>query len=780
MGQSYNRRISLTIDINGKTVQNSVKAIRGEMQHLINSQAKMTIGSKEYVKASRDIASLNGILKQHRETIGQLQTPLQKVIGFAKGLLPAFGAAALIGGIKSIFTNVIQVRKEFEKYEAVLTNSLGSNKAARKEMQMLQDFAAETPFALTELTGAFVKLTNYGLQPTREEMRKYGDIASSVGKGFDQFAEAMADAATGEFERLKEFGIKAKKEGDKITFTFKEQSTVVDNNATSIKNYISGLGDLQGVSGSMAAIAETLGGKMSNMGDAWDGLMNTLGAGSSGVMVTVITWMTSFVNMLDGAFKSIEQIKQAVSDGIVGDGVKNGIDEINTITNRLIQTGTARSDAEKKARELYFESIDGQITKAKELAHSLDEIDREKGYKMLDQLEGEREGVTAHYKKLDEIQSKVNGEILQKQQKERQEYAEKMSKSLSDFLEKDAIAQRDAINKYFKETGEGAFDAFMAAIEEKQKSKTVDFSLIPDMPEETDQQEPTLDYAVQKYQESVEYQLLLNETLHENGLRGEQEYQDELSRLTKAGEDDRSAIKEGSIQKAQQFAQLGASFVSALMDMELAAAGENEEKKAAIRKKYARVQFLVSASQIIVDTASAIMKALAQLGPIAGTIAAGIIGATGAAQLGTAYAQMSAVKGYESGGFTNGDRIYRAGEDGKEEWIAPNWMLKHPATANLIADMERWRQNPVTVSSGAIETSRQFSGSMSRSTTAPNAATNREIIVQTSNDPELKKVLEENTKAIKSILVWKPSISIEMYERKREMWDYINKHRGLQ
>ena len=35
-----------------------------------------------------------------------------------------------------------------------------------------------------------------------------------MGKDLSQMIEAVADATTGEFERLKEFGIKAGKEGD--------------------------------------------------------------------------------------------------------------------------------------------------------------------------------------------------------------------------------------------------------------------------------------------------------------------------------------------------------------------------------------------------------------------------------------------------------------------------------------------------------------------------------------------------------------------------------------
>ena len=219
----------------------------------------------------RDLARMEKAVKgSAKKSEGAMSAGMKKIGG---AIAAAFSVQAVIGFSKA----VIEVRSEFEKFEAVLTNTLGSSGAAKLALLDIKEMAARTPFSVAELSGAFVKLTNYGLQPSMESMRQYGDLASSVGKGFDQLAEAVADATTGEFERLKEFGIKASKQGDKVTFTFKEQATTVDFTTKAIEEYIKGLGDLKGVSGSMAAISETLGGKVSNLGDKWDSLLNTIG-----------------------------------------------------------------------------------------------------------------------------------------------------------------------------------------------------------------------------------------------------------------------------------------------------------------------------------------------------------------------------------------------------------------------------------------------------------------------------------------------------------------------
>lgn len=219
----------------------------------------------------RDLARMEGAVKGSAKKSETAMSGGMKKIGGA--IAAAFSVQAVIGFSRA----VIEVRSEFEKFEAVLTNTLGSSGAAKLALLDIKEMAARTPFSVAELSGAFVKLTNYGLKPSMESMRQYGDLASSVGQGFDQLAEAVADATTGEFERLKAFGIKASKEGDKVTFTFKEQATTVDFTTKAIENYVKGLGDMRGVSGSMAAISETLGGKVSNLGDKWDSLLNTVG-----------------------------------------------------------------------------------------------------------------------------------------------------------------------------------------------------------------------------------------------------------------------------------------------------------------------------------------------------------------------------------------------------------------------------------------------------------------------------------------------------------------------
>ena len=235
-------------------------------------------------------------------------TDLNKSIVSTAANILSIGAAAAY--IKSLATNVLNTRAEFQKFEAVLTNTLGSNSLAQTALKNIQEFAAKTPFGVKELTESFVKLANTGFKPTTVELTKLGDLASSQGKSFDMLTEAVIDAQTGEFERLKEFGIRASKAGDQVTLSFKDQKVQVDNNNESIRNAIVAFGDLEGVAGGMAAISETLGGKISNLDDNIDALYNNLGENTEGVFGVVIDALNTMLGTVNEASSAINEMRR--------------------------------------------------------------------------------------------------------------------------------------------------------------------------------------------------------------------------------------------------------------------------------------------------------------------------------------------------------------------------------------------------------------------------------------------------------------------------------------
>lgn len=149
--------------------------------------------------------------------------------------------------------------------------------------------------------------------------------------------------------------------------------------------------------------------------------------------------------------------------------------------------------------------------------------------------------------------------------------------------------------------------------------------------------------------------------------------------------------KESFMKQAQYYTNLFSNAVTSLQNAEMAnvdakydaeikaaegntALQEKLEKKKAneklkIQKKYADVNFAMQVAQIISNTAVSIMKAYSEMGPIAGSIAAALMGVTGAAQLAVANAERQKVKrmtlnGSASGTSSAGSRVASGRESG--------------------------------------------------------------------------------------------------------------------
>lgn len=222
--------------------------------------------------------------------------------------------------------------------------------------------------------------------------------------------------------------------------------------------------------------------------------------------------------------------------------------------------------------------------------------------------------------------------------------------------------------------------------------------------------------------------------------------------LTQEAEKEKQLKRDSYMKQAQYYTELFSNTVIALQDAEMAnidakydaeikaAEGNTElqeklEKKKAneqlkVQKKYADVNFAMQAAQIVSNTATSIMKAYSDMGPIAGSIAAALMGVTGAAQLVVANAERQKVKrmtlsnaggssssssgtrvasGRESGGSIDVEReqdgkhfnakydpnkrgfidkptvIVGEGPRGKsKEWVASNAAVENPTVAPLL------------------------------------------------------------------------------------------------
>ena len=238
----------------------------------------------------------------------------------------------------------------------------------------------------------------------------------------------------------------------------------------------------------------------------------------------------------------------------------------------------------------------------------------------------------------------------------------------------------------------------------------------------------------------IDQELAMLDSLHEMKLISEEEYLARRTALTqKYNEDSEQTELEGwtsRLQVANSMLSQMEGAVNAAREAEyasldawkakeLAAAGDNAEKreqieneyeakKLDIQKKYANVDMGIQIAKVIASGALAVMQAWAQLGPVAGSIMAAIVAATTAAQVATIVAQRNAimsatpgtsassgagavqvrtVKGFSDGGYTgDGGRLEVAGVVHRGEYVVPQPELRDPAVAAMVASIESRRR----------------------------------------------------------------------------------------
>lgn len=250
--------------------------------------------------------------------------------------------------------------------------------------------------------------------------------------------------------------------------------------------------------------------------------------------------------------------------------------------------------------------------------------------------------------------------------------------------------------------------------------------------------------------EEYDNELAQLEAMHAKGIIKEERYQKAKLKLqmdnAKKYYDYFSGLASGTV-NAMQEAEISA--VEAKYDVLIQQAKNNgedtaaieqekENKKLEIQKKYADVNFAIKVSEIIANTAVAIMQAFAQLGPVGGAVAAALLTATGVAQVMVANSERQKIKsmqpgstassvsstetetpqtptatrkltGYSDGGYTgDGDRYEVAGIVHKGEYVVPKPIMSEPAVIDAVGIIEavrrdRMRGAPSLPSSGFAE-----------------------------------------------------------------------------
>lgn len=249
---------------------------------------------------SQDRAS-NGMGRYARET-DQAGRETREFSNEARGLKGSLGGLkALIGTVfagitvKKGFDWLVQSNADMETYENTLSIVMKSQEKAAETLAWASEFAAKTPFEIPGVIEATTRLTSYGLE-AQKVLGITGDMASVMGKDLMQAVEAVADAQTGEVERLKEFGI--------TKGMIEEQAKLLGMNPINSKGQITDMAAFntalfslmeERYAGGMELQSKTFKGMMSNLQDFVGTIGRKLGApifdAFKGQLAKVITWL---------------------------------------------------------------------------------------------------------------------------------------------------------------------------------------------------------------------------------------------------------------------------------------------------------------------------------------------------------------------------------------------------------------------------------------------------------------------------------------------------------
>ncbi len=170
------------------------------------------------LKTRADERALTNAIGRVRAGLEQISSESARATSRAVGATAAIGATGSRGAASGAMLlaqgaawtmttkSILDSGMALETYRAQLRTVMKTPEAAADMEKWIRDFEKGAPFALDKIMDATVRLTAYGLN-AKKWMPLIGDLAGAMGKYITAALEAVADASTGELERLKEFGI---------------------------------------------------------------------------------------------------------------------------------------------------------------------------------------------------------------------------------------------------------------------------------------------------------------------------------------------------------------------------------------------------------------------------------------------------------------------------------------------------------------------------------------------------------------------------------------------
>ncbi|MEY1640496.1 tape measure protein [Tenuifilum osseticum] len=246
-------------------------------------------------------AEIKGIATQAQSSVDETNRALRSLAG-------AIGTYFSITALKSLTSDIVRVRGEFQQLGIALETMLGSKEKATKLQEQIIAVAARTPFSLQEVSQGVKQLLAYqeSQDTVIDTMKRLGDVASGVGvpigrlimaygqvkaKGrlmgddLKQFTEAGIPLIA---ELAKQFGVAENRISEMVS-----SGKVGFNDVRQVIERLTNEGGM--FYNLMEKQSKSLTGMVSNLGDAWDRMLNDIGQSNEGLLAGGISAITHLI-----------------------------------------------------------------------------------------------------------------------------------------------------------------------------------------------------------------------------------------------------------------------------------------------------------------------------------------------------------------------------------------------------------------------------------------------------------------------------------------------------
>jgi hypothetical protein len=225
--KTYNR--SINIFINGKEVENNIAAIKKEMYALVNAQARMTVGSEEYVKKTAEIRRLKQILDDHNQSL-KVSNGLWSKIG---GILPVASVSAFALKLLQTSKQMLDLSKRMEsdarRASIVFGDSLGYVEEKAEKLSKRMGVTNNEFIAMSAQTADLLIPLGFARQRAAEMSVQLQSLTGALDEwtggsiGAAEISTILTKAMLGENEQLKQLGIAIRKDSEEYRDLVKQK-----------------------------------------------------------------------------------------------------------------------------------------------------------------------------------------------------------------------------------------------------------------------------------------------------------------------------------------------------------------------------------------------------------------------------------------------------------------------------------------------------------------------------------------------------------------------------